>query len=179
MYEWVREACKRTCEFTLYLVHHMNGNVIYCDRGVSPAQTLWAMSTKPCVVQVELANMNRLFFRPDQAGMTKTDAAAETLAEINPDVALESYTMNITTLEGFDQFKGSITNLASGRPCVDLVLSCVDNYEARMTINQVRSPQRTPHRPLAPTFDPQGLSAWMNDHKGLAWTSIAMHHRNS
>ena len=28
---------------------------------------------------VELANMNRLFFRPDQAGMTKTDAAAQTL----------------------------------------------------------------------------------------------------
>ena len=29
--------------------------------------------------KVELANMNRLFFRPDQCGMTKTDAAAETL----------------------------------------------------------------------------------------------------
>ena len=28
---------------------------------------------------VELANMNRLFFRPDQAGMTKTSAAKETL----------------------------------------------------------------------------------------------------
>ena len=36
--------------------------------------------------QVELANMNRLFFRPDQAGMTKTDAAAATLHDINPDV---------------------------------------------------------------------------------------------
>ena len=98
--------------------------------------------------------MNRLFFRPDQAGMTKTDAAAETLAEINPDVSLESYTMNITTLEGFDQFKGSITSPASGRPCVDLVLACVDNYEARMTINQVRSAQRAKQGPLAPTFDP-------------------------
>ena len=81
--------------------------------------------------------MNRLFFRPEQCGMTKTDAAAQvagwlrgdaavlacstwhlgppwapgycpppclalprqTLAGINPDVALESYTMNITTLE--------------------------------------------------------------------------------
>jgi ubiquitin-like modifier-activating enzyme 5 len=38
---------------------------------------------------VELANMNRLFFRPDQVGMTKTDAAVQTLAEINPDVVLE------------------------------------------------------------------------------------------
>lgn len=28
---------------------------------------------------VELANMNRLFFRPEHCGMTKTDAAAKTL----------------------------------------------------------------------------------------------------
>ncbi|XP_078156402.1 NAD(P)-binding Rossmann-fold superfamily protein [Carex rostrata] len=79
---------------------------------------------------VELANMNRLFFRPDQVGMTKTDAAVQTLSEINPDVVLESYSMNITTVKGFDVF---INSLKSG---VDLVLSCVDNYEARMVINQ-------------------------------------------
>ena len=86
--------------------------------------------------QVELANMNRLFFRPDQAGMTKTDAAAQTLQDINPDVAIESYTMNITTLKGFDEFKASVCD-NQGHSRVDLVLSCVDNYEARMTINQV------------------------------------------
>ena len=80
--------------------------------------------------------MNRLFFRPEQSGMTKTDAAAQTLASINPDVALESYTINITTLQGFDGFKASLT-YGSGASRVDLVLSCVDNYEARMTINQV------------------------------------------
>jgi ubiquitin-like modifier-activating enzyme 5 len=38
---------------------------------------------------VELANMNRLFFRPEQVGMTKTDAAVQTLSGINPDVVLE------------------------------------------------------------------------------------------
>ena len=80
--------------------------------------------------------MNRLFFRPEQSGMTKTDAAAQTLASINPDVALESYTMNITTLQGFDGFKASLTD-GSGGSRVNLVLSCVDNYEARMTVNQV------------------------------------------
>lgn len=80
--------------------------------------------------------MNRLFFRPEQAGMTKTEAAAQTLMGINPDVAIESYTMNITTLQGFDDFKASICN-ADGASRVDLILSCVDNYEARMTINQV------------------------------------------
>jgi ubiquitin-like modifier-activating enzyme 5 len=29
--------------------------------------------------KVEMANMNRLFFRPEHCGMTKTDAAAVTL----------------------------------------------------------------------------------------------------
>ena len=36
--------------------------------------------------KVEIANMNRLFFQPYQAGMTKTDAAKQTLETINPDV---------------------------------------------------------------------------------------------
>ena len=44
--------------------------------------------------------------------------------------------MNITTLAGFDAFKASLLDRA-GAPRVDLVLSCVDNYEARMTINEV------------------------------------------
>lgn len=79
--------------------------------------------------------MNRLFFRPEQAGMTKTDAAADTLSGINPDVTLESYHMNITTLKGYESFKQSLTQQGQSR--VDLVLSCVDNYEARMTINEV------------------------------------------
>ena len=32
--------------------------------------------------------MNRLFFRPEQCGMTKTDATIQTLRSINPDVQL-------------------------------------------------------------------------------------------
>ncbi|KAK4747317.1 hypothetical protein SAY87_026354 [Trapa incisa] len=90
--------------------------------------------------KVELANMNRLFFRPEQAGMTKTDAAVQTLQDINPDVVLESYTLNITTVQGFETFMSSLGN-KTFRPekegsGVDLVLSCVDNYEARMVVNQ-------------------------------------------
>ncbi|KAH6831217.1 Rossmann-fold superfamily protein [Perilla frutescens var. hirtella] len=90
--------------------------------------------------KVELANMNRLFFRPEQAGMTKTDAAVQTLTDINPDVVLESYTLNITTVQGFEIFMSSLKN-KSFRPDkegsgVDLILSCVDNYEARMVVNQ-------------------------------------------
>ncbi|PKU79356.1 ubiquitin-like modifier-activating enzyme 5 [Dendrobium catenatum] len=93
---------------------------------------------------VELANMNRLFFRPEQVGMTKTDAAVQTLSEINPDVVLESYSLNITTVKGFEVFmeslrrqnpKNSVRDDARSAG-IDLVLSCVDNYEARMVVNQ-------------------------------------------
>ncbi|OEL27891.1 Ubiquitin-like modifier-activating enzyme 5 [Dichanthelium oligosanthes] len=87
---------------------------------------------------VELANMNRLFFRPEQVGMTKTDAAVQTLSGINPDVVLESYSLNITTVKGFETFLASLTARSSHERStgVDLVLSCVDNYEARMVVNQ-------------------------------------------
>uniref|UniRef100_A0ABK0LYS4 Ubiquitin-like modifier-activating enzyme 5 n=1 Tax=Rattus norvegicus TaxID=10116 RepID=A0ABK0LYS4_RAT len=57
--------------------------------------------------KVELANMNRLFFQPYQAGMSKVQAAEHTLSN---------------------------GGLEEGQP-VDLVLSCVDNFEARMAIN--------------------------------------------
>ena len=86
--------------------------------------------------KVELANMNRLFFQPHQAGLSKVAAAALTLTNINPDVHFETHNYNITTVENFDHFmarlqQGSLT----GGP-VDLVLGCVDNFEARMAINK-------------------------------------------
>ena len=46
--------------------------------------------------------------------MTKTDAAAQTLGGINPDVQLESYTMNITTVAGFEAFKATLVDPATG-----------------------------------------------------------------
>ncbi|KAF4520337.1 hypothetical protein B566_EDAN004397 [Ephemera danica] len=86
--------------------------------------------------KVELANMNRLFFTPDQAGMSKVQAAAMTLAAINPDTVIDTYNYNITTVDNFETFCNTIShcNLKDGGP-VDLLLSCVDNYEARMAIN--------------------------------------------
>lgn len=49
--------------------------------------------------------------------------------------------MNITTVQGFETFVSSLKNKSfypnkEGNG-VDLVLSCVDNYEARMAVNQV------------------------------------------
>jgi len=86
---------------------------------------------------VELANMNRLFFRPNQVGMTKTQAAQETLTEINPDVIFEAYTYNITKLQSYDHFLNRLLHGGKdNKSPVDLVLGCVDNFEARITVNR-------------------------------------------
>ncbi|KAK1795425.1 hypothetical protein P4O66_010588 [Electrophorus voltai] len=86
--------------------------------------------------KVELANMNRLFFQPHQAGLSKVEAAEHTLRCINPDVVFETHNYNITTVDNFTHFMDRISNggLEEGKP-VDLLLSCVDNFEARMAIN--------------------------------------------
>ena len=86
--------------------------------------------------KVELANMNRLFYTPDQCGMSKVAAARKSLSFINPDVEIEDYNYNITTIENFEHFMTRIStgSLTGGK--VDLVLSCVDNFQARMSINQ-------------------------------------------
>ena len=47
--------------------------------------------------------------------------------------------MNIATLRGFEAFRDSLTGADGRSSRVDLVLSCVDNYEARMTINEARA----------------------------------------
>ncbi|OEH79638.1 thif family domain-containing protein [Cyclospora cayetanensis] len=108
---------------------------------------------------VELSNMNRLFFTPKDVGLTKVEAARRTLAFVNPDVELETHNANIC--KDFDLFlsrilngKGSMAQQQQGEGgeanrsvrsrklhCpgshpVDLVLSCVDNYAARITISQ-------------------------------------------
>ncbi|PIO64733.1 ThiF family protein [Teladorsagia circumcincta] len=114
--------------------------------------------------KVELANMNRLFYQPHQSGLSKVEAAKDTLVHINPDVEIETHNYNITTVENFNKFVDRIRHinpdveiethnynittvenfnkfvdrirhgsLTGGK--VDLVLSCVDNFEARMTVN--------------------------------------------
>jgi len=86
--------------------------------------------------KVEQANMNRLFFRPEQAGMSKVAAARQTLENINPDVAFECYDYDITLSGNYDHLLDRFARGGlDGKP-LDLVLACVDNYEARMSINQ-------------------------------------------
>merc|ERR1719150_3529206 len=52
--------------------------------------------------KVELANMNRLFFRPEQQGMSKVEASLHTLQDINPDVEFEVYNENITSASKYE-----------------------------------------------------------------------------
>ncbi|CDJ35743.1 uncharacterized protein EMH_0085010 [Eimeria mitis] len=109
---------------------------------------------------VELSNMNRLFFTPNDVGLTKVEAARRTLSFVNPDVELEAHNANIC--QDFELFLSRILNgkesmqnrlqqrqreaeqgtvqrrglTCPGKWPVDLVLSCVDNYAARITISQ-------------------------------------------
>jgi ubiquitin-like modifier-activating enzyme 5 len=86
--------------------------------------------------KVEIANMNRLFFRPDQAGMTKTAAAEQTLRDINPDVDFEAHTYDITSIDNWAHFLDRLSKGGKNGQSVDLVLGCVDNFEARVAVNK-------------------------------------------
>eukprot|EP00035_Acanthoeca_spectabilis_P019651 m.429114 g.429114 ORF g.429114 m.429114 type:complete len:403 (-) comp16961_c0_seq1:201-1409(-) len=86
--------------------------------------------------KVELANMNRLFFQPHQAGLSKVEAAKRTLTFINPDVQIETFSMDITTMANYDKFLEVIKSGGLDGGAVSLVLGCVDNFGARIAINR-------------------------------------------
>ncbi|CAG9571486.1 putative NAD/FAD dependent dehydrogenase [Leishmania major strain Friedlin] len=85
---------------------------------------------------VEMANMNRLFYRPEQQGMKKVEAAKETLEGINPDTVIEPHAYNITSTEHWQRFSEALTRggVSPNSP-IDLLLCCVDNFQARLTVN--------------------------------------------
>ncbi|KAG5482735.1 hypothetical protein CUR178_06772 [Leishmania enriettii] len=85
---------------------------------------------------VEMANMNRLFYRPEQRGQKKVDAAKETLQGINPDTVIEPHAYNITSTGHWQRFSDALTKggIAPNSP-IDLLLCCVDNFQARLTVN--------------------------------------------
>ncbi|KAJ8953254.1 hypothetical protein NQ318_015836 [Aromia moschata] len=76
--------------------------------------------------KVELANMNRLFFQPHQSGLSKRLKA---LRNINPGVDIHTHNYNITTVENFDNFTKVLATTSLLNGPVDLILSCVDNFE--------------------------------------------------
>ena len=85
---------------------------------------------------VELANMNRLFYRPEQRGLSKVEASKQTLQGINPEVEIEDHSYDITSTSNYDHFLSRISEGSLHGGSVSLVLACVDNYAARITINR-------------------------------------------
>ena len=72
-----------------------------------------------------------------QVGLSKTEAAARTLSYINPDVEFEHFCYDITTPANFEHFMDRIEHGGlDGQSRVDLVLSAVDNFGARIAVNQ-------------------------------------------
>ncbi|CCW65293.1 unnamed protein product [Phytomonas sp. EM1] len=94
---------------------------------------------------VELANMNRLFYRPEQQGLKKVDAAKMTLEGINPDTCVVPYAFNITHADHWEDFSNALTK-GGMQPggAVDLLLCCVDNFQARLTVNMACLTHRIP-----------------------------------
>lgn len=67
-------------------------------------------------------------------GLNKVDAAAATLAEINPDTCVVGMNVNVCSVEGLEALKGGMKGVG-GKGGVDLLVCCVDNFEARMSVN--------------------------------------------
>ena len=87
---------------------------------------------------IELANMNKMFYRPEQSGWNKTMACRHYCSELNPDTSFEVHNMNVCAEENRGKFKDT---LASGsidrKEAVSMIIGCVDNLEARQLIEQV------------------------------------------
>lgn len=84
---------------------------------------------------VELANMNRLFYTPLQAGLPKVKAAAETLSSISEGTQVVTHNVNITSSNCFEDFIAELKMGGLDGKQVDILFCCVDNYSARMAVS--------------------------------------------
>ena len=86
--------------------------------------------------KVELANMNRMFYLPEHVGKSKVEAAKISLGNINGDVEVITHDYNITQPDKYELLMDTIITGGKDNTNIDLLLSCVDNYSARITINR-------------------------------------------
>jgi ubiquitin-like modifier-activating enzyme 5 len=78
--------------------------------------------------KLEMANMNRMIYKPNQIGMYKVNALSEYLSEINPDVEIVAHPFNITTGDGYKTFMDEIEKS-------HIVFGCVDTFGVRLFMN--------------------------------------------
>ena len=94
---------------------------------------------------IDLANMNRMFYRPEQAGWNKTMACRHYCSELNPDTVFEVHNMNVAAEENREKFKASVSSGSIDRKApVNLILGCVDNMEARQAMEAISEELQVP-----------------------------------
>jgi len=94
---------------------------------------------------IELANMNKMFYRPEQSGWNKTMACRHYCSELNPDTVFEVHNMNIAADENRAKFKETLSSGSLDRKAsVSMIVGCVDNLEARQLMEQVSEELQIP-----------------------------------
>jgi ubiquitin-like modifier-activating enzyme 5 len=78
--------------------------------------------------KLEMANMNRLIYKPKQVGMNKVEAIKEYLLEVSPDVDIITYPHDITQGDGYTAFSKESSKC-------DVVFGCVDTFGVRLFMN--------------------------------------------
>jgi molybdopterin/thiamine biosynthesis adenylyltransferase len=78
---------------------------------------------------IEIVNLNRLGFHEQDLGKPKVEVLATRIQGINPDVKIEMYHGDIMLFTNEDNFEECVKKS-------DLVLMGLDNYPARMFVNQ-------------------------------------------
>ena len=108
---------------------------------------------------IELANMNKMFYRPEQSGWNKTMACRHYCSELNPDTAFEVHNMNITADESRAKFKDTLQGGSIDRKePVSMIVGCVDNMEARQLMEQVSEELQVPFMDAVVSDDAMGGS---------------------
>jgi len=75
---------------------------------------------------IEAANLSRsVLFRPEDNGKKKAEVAARRVKELNPDVKVQFFHGDINTDLGLGVFRR-----------MDVVIGCLDNREARLSVNR-------------------------------------------
>ncbi|OQR85714.1 hypothetical protein THRCLA_23011 [Thraustotheca clavata] len=97
---------------------------------------------------VKMSSMGRMYYLPDQVGMSKAQASRLHLRRLNPHVNIDSFHCDILDELDCDAFITTLLDVRLGRCQVgddasapkistDLIICCLDNSVARLKMNQI------------------------------------------
>ena len=85
-----------------------------------------------------------MFYRPEQCGWNKTMACRHYCSELNPDTVFEVHNLDIATEENKQKLKETVASGSLDRKSsVNMLIGCVDNWEARQVLEAVSTSTRT------------------------------------